>query len=956
MANKTQTNNSDPEFERARVNNTENLRNAADVATASGNPYAMAAGAAVKAADGLTDGASSELGGEIITKVVERAPGGEKIQKGLNALNESGAGNAIGTVARAKNGGVPGGAAANGTANMPNSVSGGAANAPGSMPNGAGNMPNLVPNNAAKTQNNNLKDTGANHQNSSAPNNDEANPQQQSKQGNNGGQADNLKNKAANKLAKTAATAAGGPLAGKAADALTKSKLGKNLMNNIGKGNKIPGLPSRNSNPLGSQPSQENGETSSNPMDIANDLAKTAKKVHIIVGILGVIGNAIITFLPIIISFVMVAGVIYAVQRNITQLAENASRLGHFLTGCGWSTDEECDAKEEAKFYDEIDAQYKKYYNEKGIKLNKGLLVATLTYDNPFMTDELDDVEDVDDLTSGENIDYKKSKKKVKTLASNMINKHFIVVLKTINSSGEVSSSKIVASASAKNDTEKKKIAGEAAIEILKDLKCPMADSNGNGTIEDNEINCEISSLKKDMENESTSFFADDVVEFKYNGIQYTVAYAEKDELDLDVYREYLENTFMTKFYGIKDETKITSAVDMIFAMASFADYLADGEDEERTHIYHGIRIDIADCTGNMVIENVSLNEYIAGVIHAYATPNDSDDYLYYLAMLAKNNLYASNGATSSNMPRVLRIRNCPEVQIYCSAKEGCHYASDIDKTVISGIGENLYKGSINDAEFSERIKNAIEETKILYVVDENQKIIRLPYDGTKEEEIKKELEENNYLYYIVDNYEDADDFIEIESDVMVYPLDYENVTVTSAYGWRINPVAKYECRHHNGTDISAACYDNIYAIADGVVTENEFEVSYGNYVVIGHGTFDGENYEYYSLYAHQPFPSNEVQVGDTVEAGQLIGKIGSTGWSTGCHLHIELYSFVDGIKVRTDPVDDLDALADLNNPFAGTVLYPNEASCISALRSSASLGFYDASNNIYSYNMKGLR
>lgn len=92
------------EDERSTQNNANNIRNAADVAIASKNPYAMAAGAAVKAADKITGGKSTEALGKGMTKANKMAPGGKRIQNASNKLNESGASDKIGTAARMKNG------------------------------------------------------------------------------------------------------------------------------------------------------------------------------------------------------------------------------------------------------------------------------------------------------------------------------------------------------------------------------------------------------------------------------------------------------------------------------------------------------------------------------------------------------------------------------------------------------------------------------------------------------------------------------------------------------------------------------------------------------------------------------------------------------------------------------------------------------------------------------------
>ena len=100
------------EDERSTQNNANNIRNAADVAMASKNPYAMAAGAIVKGADKLTGGKSTELLGKGMTKANKFSPGGKKIQKASNKLNESGASDKIGKAASMKSGGGGGAGAA----------------------------------------------------------------------------------------------------------------------------------------------------------------------------------------------------------------------------------------------------------------------------------------------------------------------------------------------------------------------------------------------------------------------------------------------------------------------------------------------------------------------------------------------------------------------------------------------------------------------------------------------------------------------------------------------------------------------------------------------------------------------------------------------------------------------------------------------------------------------------
>ena len=92
------------EQQRNAANNAETIRNAADVAIASKNPYGVAAGGAVKAADALTGGKASELAGKGLAAANKISPGGKQLQNGINNINESGLGDKAGKAARMYNG------------------------------------------------------------------------------------------------------------------------------------------------------------------------------------------------------------------------------------------------------------------------------------------------------------------------------------------------------------------------------------------------------------------------------------------------------------------------------------------------------------------------------------------------------------------------------------------------------------------------------------------------------------------------------------------------------------------------------------------------------------------------------------------------------------------------------------------------------------------------------------
>lgn len=103
---------------------------------------------------------------------------------------------------------------------------------------------------------------------------------------------------------------------------------------------------------------------------------------------------------------------------------------------------------------------------------------------------------------------------------------------------------------------------------------------------------------------------------------------------------------------------------------------------------------------------------------------------------------------------------------------------------------------------------------------------------------------------------------------------------LTSRFGYRMHPILGYE-RFHAGVDIGAKDGDTIVASDGGTVAVAEYSDSYGNYVLINHGN------GYTTLYAHMS--AMAVEAGQTVEQGETLGYVGSTGWSTGPHLHFEI-------------------------------------------------------------------
>lgn len=127
-----------------------------------------------------------------------------------------------------------------------------------------------------------------------------------------------------------------------------------------------------------------------------------------------------------------------------------------------------------------------------------------------------------------------------------------------------------------------------------------------------------------------------------------------------------------------------------------------------------------------------------------------------------------------------------------------------------------------------------------------------------------------------------------LEIDAQVYP-PLKNGRVTSLYGYRTNPVTgKYA--FHTGYDLGAKSGAGIYACLDGKVKSAKTSDGYGKYILLSHA--DGVQ----TLYAH--CSKLLVKSGDKVKAGDKIALVGSTGNSTGPHLHIEFRRN----SVRYDP------------------------------------------------------
>ena len=121
-----------------------------------------------------------------------------------------------------------------------------------------------------------------------------------------------------------------------------------------------------------------------------------------------------------------------------------------------------------------------------------------------------------------------------------------------------------------------------------------------------------------------------------------------------------------------------------------------------------------------------------------------------------------------------------------------------------------------------------------------------------------------------------------------IWPTSERNRYVSSAFGYRKDPLTN-RVRHHDGTDIPVPRGTPVLATAKGTVIFSAQDAGFGHMIKIDHG------FGVHTWYAH--LSRRDVKVGDTVERGDPIGTVGSTGYSTGPHVHYEVH-------VNGKPVD----------------------------------------------------
>ena len=228
------------------------------------------------------------------------------------------------------------------------------------------------------------------------------------------------------------------------------------------------------------------------------------------------------------------------------------------------------------------------------------------------------------------------------------------------------------------------------------------------------------------------------------------------------------------------------------------------------------------------------------------------------------------------------------EIQVKLLEKKSSDMQSKLDD--LSSMDDHVYREIFGADPISDDIRKAVTGGSDKYISLDQLR------DGEKIKKLHQRLDNmDNQSKIQKGSYEKLIKMAKNKSKMLasipaIQPVSNKNLRrIASGFGYRIDPIYRTR-KMHKGLDFSAPTGTKIYATGDGVIKKvKRARWGYGTHVVIDHG------YGYTTLYGHMSRAS--VRQGQRVKRGQQIGLVGSTGKSTGPHLHYEVAK--NGVQVN---------------------------------------------------------
>ncbi len=331
------------------------------------------------------------------------------------------------------------------------------------------------------------------------------------------------------------------------------------------------------------------------------------------------------------------------------------------------------------------------------------------------------------------------------------------------------------------------------------------------------------------------------------------------------------------------------------------------------------IKVELINCnatskSNSEVLLTLDFEDYIKGVVYA-----ETDGYpieaqkaqavaARSFALTRQNAMCPGNpddcfvGYNSST--NTIRMRACENDQVYCDWRNGCSRNGSGNVTTYTQ-GTPGWKSGMSGDELTQ-FEAAMDEVAGQVLVDSNNEIYYTNYtQGSGQNQWRDTVNAGGDYYEALLGYYGTD------KDVISNCQQSSTQVAIGIPGSTHMPILEYTrisqnySGGHDGIDYAAPEGTSIYAIADGVVDRaQDLTYSYGKWVRIRHDIDGDGNVDYYTIYAHMS--ERLVNEGDTVNGGQEIGKVGSTGNSSGNHLHFEMR---DGNNNVIDPNPILESI-----------------------------------------------